>query len=190
MLNGLYGYLFGNVAEETITQKENVADSLMSNAPSKSKEENEWVLIEQNRSGRSSPVLVPCPELQEIDNLSTISSNPSTPQRNPKNLQKEENKRAVKAFVQQRQYLAQKLFEEPSTTSPSQIQAVTSPPLSPKSEKTLLAKVQSVNLTATQLKRANKAEQVQNESKTKSRSKKHCKNNHCRNNDRKVNNLN
>ncbi|CAJ0575999.1 unnamed protein product, partial [Mesorhabditis spiculigera] len=68
MLNGIYGYLFG-AAEAT--------DNCENEAPCVSKElvEDDWQLVgaEMLSSGRSSPVLVPRAEIQDIDELSLTS---------------------------------------------------------------------------------------------------------------------
>uniref|UniRef100_A0A1I7W870 SH3 domain-containing protein n=1 Tax=Heterorhabditis bacteriophora TaxID=37862 RepID=A0A1I7W870_HETBA len=70
MLNGLYGYIFGS---------EDSNDSQMSQDseafPVDKTIENDWCLVEDVSSGRSSPVFIPYPEMRDIDQLSFTSKN-------------------------------------------------------------------------------------------------------------------
>lgn len=146
--------------------------------------EDDWILVDDQISGRSSPVIVPNPEILDLDGISTTSVASSvnsfrisTPL-NPSQLRHDEAKRQAKSIVAQRIRLEQKLFEEPSSLRP------------PVKIDDIRAKTVTNQLTASKLKRSTAAGHVASETKIKQRSKKGGKLLAGRNNDRKVNNLN
>lgn len=162
MLNGLYGYLFGEEIIDGTYNNENEAPSVSKRV------EDDWYLVEDCTSGRSSPVMVPNPELEDIDSLSMKSEKvrgaPTAAE-----LRKAEALKQAKALTAQRIALENALFAEvPSTIGVS------------------ASKLKSVPLmSSSRLKRG--ATQV--DTKPKQRSKKAGKMCSGVSNDRKVNNI-
>uniref|UniRef100_A0A0M3HSJ2 Uncharacterized protein n=1 Tax=Ascaris lumbricoides TaxID=6252 RepID=A0A0M3HSJ2_ASCLU len=191
MLNGLYGFIFGNMAaadsaQKTISQ-ENVAVltnqlALVANNSAKNaaKVDDDWIFVEDRASGRSSPVFVANLEVEDLDSVSTIStvSTASSTPPSPAQIRHSEALQHAKMIVAQRSRLEQKLFGDPNLLRPSN-----------KCGDTRTKSVTS-QLTASKLKRSTAAGHVASESKVKQRSKKGGKLLAGRNNDRKVNNLN
>jgi hypothetical protein len=184
MINGIYGYLFGNdSSEENVTQSS--AD--VNNADRKA-EEQDWILVDEARSGRSSPVVVAEPELEELESNVSSCADERRKEQEMKKHEKEEKRKAIRMALQERQFIAMKMFEEstgPSTTTSANSFGLDSAGNTPPSPPAPLNK-----LTASKLKRAGRAEIVQNEAKVKNRSKKNGKISAGRNNDRKCNNIN
>ncbi|VDK41772.1 unnamed protein product [Anisakis simplex] len=194
MLNGLYGYIFGNDStsdciEEVIPHSDvNVLESV-SSAPVASitpkrtnKVDDDWILVEDRASGRSSPVFVANLELEDLDSVSTISTlstnDQATAISSPQQSRHSEAVRHAKMLVAQRSKLEQKLFEDPCLIK-SNIKY-----------DDMWTKSVTNNFTASKLKRSTAAGHVASESKIKPRKKKSGKLCAGRNNDRKVNNLN
>uniref|UniRef100_A0A914ZUW3 Uncharacterized protein n=1 Tax=Parascaris univalens TaxID=6257 RepID=A0A914ZUW3_PARUN len=191
MLNGLYGFIFGNMAAVDSAQKiisqENVAvltDQLAlvanNSANNAAKIEDDWIFVEDRASGRSSPVFVANLEIEDLDSVSTISTDSttnSTPP-SPAQIRHSEALQHAKMIVAQRSRLEQKLFGDPNLLRPSNKYGDTR------------TKSVTSQLTASKLKRSTAAGHVASESKIKQRSKKGGKLLAGRNNDRKVNNLN
>ncbi|MFH4976337.1 hypothetical protein AB6A40_003046 [Gnathostoma spinigerum] len=195
MFSAVYDLFFGNSNDSVnSTQKENVGaiggdispiacnkKSLISqNSPSKvlcnriAKDED-WIFVE-NCSGRSSPVFVPFPELQDIDAMSiqtAVSHSESIP--SSAELRSAENLKLVKSITARRTRLEQTLFDSSVV------------PTSKKSD----AKTGSVSnkWNNAKLNRSTAANYVAAESKIKQRSKKGGILNSGRNNNRKVNNI-
>lgn len=167
MINGLYGYFFGAEEEELdVTQMEN-----QENEPSGSKKvvEDDWLLIEECGSGRSSPVLVPNLELEDIDELSLKNEKIARPSKDL--VRRAEANRQAKLINAKRLTLQNAMFTE--VPQPQISQRASSPPTS---------------LTGSRLKRVSAV--AHGDCKPKQRSKKAGKLSSGRNNDRKVNNLN
>ncbi|CEF68506.1 Hypothetical protein SRAE_2000316300 [Strongyloides ratti] len=153
MMNNIYGYLFGdnsnndmdsNYSDESmdgiITSQQNPISISRSSSSSNFGEDVDWVLINQGKSGRSTPELIPEYELNDMDDcLSTVSgiSTPktsgsgnetkdndvknqtkmsmrqlATKQRMLEKAKKEEHKKAVRAKQAQKNLLMHALFSE------------------------------------------------------------------------------
>ncbi|KAK5969325.1 hypothetical protein GCK32_001480 [Trichostrongylus colubriformis] len=166
MLHGLYGYIFG--AEDSNDSNDSQAsnDSETSLGPAGKVTEDDWCLVDDAPSGRSSPELIPNLELRDIDQLSFAS-------KKAKNSQPLLNGSMVVTW--NRPETIWRLFADVDA------------PGNPVSLTSLKAKTSLVS--AGKLKRATAATHVNSEAKTKTRSKKVGKMSSGRNNDRKVNNI-
>lgn len=136
--------------------------------------DDDWCLVDDVPSSRSSPELIANPELRDIDQLS-FASQKSAPPPTAEEIRRSEELRRAKATTAHRLQLERVLFSDGETPSPTI-------PLAPLKVKTSL-------VSASKLKRATAASHVNSESKTKTRSKKAGKLSSGRNNDRKVNNI-
>ncbi|KAL6732352.1 hypothetical protein Aduo_003119 [Ancylostoma duodenale] len=133
--------------------------------------EDDWCLVDDAPSGRSSPELVPNPELRDIDQLS-FASKKSAPAPTAEEIRRSEELRQAKAATAHRLQLERVLFED--VDSPNGSLTLTS------------LKAKNSLVSAAKLKRATAVTHVSSESKTKTRSKKAGKMSSGRNNDRKV----
>ncbi|CAD5206288.1 unnamed protein product [Bursaphelenchus okinawaensis] len=173
MLDGVYSYFFGS--------EQSTADA-ESNEQLKGRND-EWIMVDP-KSGRSSPVMVDEPVINELDDMtSEVSSQMNQPVLTATEIRKrakakalmkkEEQKRKVKATIQQRQWLEEKLFEDPDAeTNDSPPSSVQNSPPGP--QKPLDKLIMSQPMTR----------------KQKQRSKKAGSNSSGRSNDRKCNNIN
>uniref|UniRef100_A0A0N5BA43 BZIP domain-containing protein n=1 Tax=Strongyloides papillosus TaxID=174720 RepID=A0A0N5BA43_STREA len=153
MMNNIYGYLFGdnnsndiegNYSDESLdglrSSQQNPTSISRSSSSSDFGEDVDWVLINQGKSGRSTPEMIPEYELNDIDDcLSTVSgiSTPKTSgsgneskdnemknqnkmsmrqlaakQRMLEKAKKEEHKKVVRAKQAQKNLLMHALFSE------------------------------------------------------------------------------
>ncbi|CAJ0595180.1 unnamed protein product [Cylicocyclus nassatus] len=171
MLHGLYGYIFG-AEDSNDSQASN--DSEASLCPPGKMAEDDWCLVDDAPSGRSSPELVPNLELRDIDQLS-FASKKSAPAPSAEEIRRSEELRQAKAATAHRLQLERVLFSDADTPNAPL-------PLTSLKAKNSLA-------SASKLKRATAATLQNSEPKTKTRSKKAGKMSSGRNNDRKVNNI-
>ncbi|CAI4227554.1 unnamed protein product [Auanema sp. JU1783] len=173
MLTGIYDYIFGSEdSNDATVAKENMI-------PSSCKDDaftaDDWYLVDDLASGRSSPVLIPNPDIRDIDSLS-FSSRKQSPPPTADQIKRAEALKQARALAAQRLQLERMLFAD--VESPLTLQA----PTKKSSGTTEL-------LSAGKMKRAVAASHVNSDTKTKSRSKKAGKMSSGRNNDRKCNNL-
>ncbi|CAJ0949122.1 unnamed protein product, partial [Mesorhabditis belari] len=178
MLNGLYGYFFGGESAQGTEQHYDRDNNNRENEAPNGKdfaEDEDWQLVPsiENVSGRSSPVIVPQPELRDIDTLSLQSNKTAT---STKVLRRAEDMRQARAQAIQKLALETALFANAAASLQSNGKTKTS------------AGANGAQMTTSCLKRASAA--AQSDSKGKQRSKKAGKLNSGRNNDRKCNNLN
>ncbi|WKX89226.1 hypothetical protein Q1695_008687 [Nippostrongylus brasiliensis] len=168
MLHGLYGYIFGG---EDSNDSQISNDSEASLGPAGKITEDDWCLVDDAPSGRSSPELIANPELRDIDQLS-FASKKSAPPPTAEEIRRSEELRQAKAATAHRLQLERVLFSDAD---------------SPTSTLTMTAlKAKTSLVSAAKLKRATAANLVNSEAKTKTRSKKAGKMSSGRNNDRKV----
>nr|CDJ95934.1 Protein T28B8.1 [Haemonchus contortus] len=173
MLHGLYGYIFG-AEDSNDSQVSN--DSETSLSPAGKVTEDDWCLVDDAPSGRSSPELIPNLELRDIDQLSFASKKvKSAPPPTAEEIRRSEELRQAKAASAHRLQLERVLFAD--VDSPGNSVTLTS------------LKAKTALVSAGKLKRATAATHVNSEAKTKTRSKKVGKMSSGRNNDRKVNNI-
>ncbi|KAK6106395.1 hypothetical protein QQG55_24045 [Brugia pahangi] len=226
MLDAFYGYFFGSEDVNSSNTKENVTvltnstELVVCTLPSASSEtkDDDWILVDgQLSSGRSTPVIIPEPDLIAIDDeLSTVvtessrSLSPaSTPPRNDVLLQERvrcdctcdlsrgsrngissrhvERMRQAKQKAIERKELERKLFE-------NHLLGISSDADKKHANNTINNTTNNKTLNmlnnAAKMKRSTAAGHFATDSKTKSRSKKTSRLLAGRNNDRKVNTLN
>ncbi|CAD5208867.1 unnamed protein product [Bursaphelenchus xylophilus] len=118
MFDGVYSYFFGS---------EESSANVDANGERQEKGED-WVMVD-SKSGRSSPVLVAEPHIDDLDDMiSEVSSQMPSQQlltateirrraKAKEQARKEELKRKVRATIQHRQWLEEKLFEDPDASS-------------------------------------------------------------------------
>ncbi|KAK6022586.1 hypothetical protein OSTOST_11703, partial [Ostertagia ostertagi] len=96
MLHGLYGYIFG--AEDSNDSQASNDSETSSLGPAGKVTEDDWCLVDDAASGRSSPELIPNPELRDIDQLSFASKKvKSAPPPTAEEIRRSEELRQAKA---------------------------------------------------------------------------------------------
>ncbi|VDO82023.1 unnamed protein product [Heligmosomoides polygyrus] len=100
MLHGLYGYIFGG-EDSNDSQASN--DSEASLCPAGKMTEDDWCLVDDAASGRSSPEIIPNPEMRDIDQLSFASKKvQSVPPPTAEEIRRSEELRQAKAATAHR----------------------------------------------------------------------------------------
>ncbi|KAK6106394.1 hypothetical protein QQG55_24045 [Brugia pahangi] len=203
MLDAFYGYFFGSEDVNSSNTKENVTvltnstELVVCTLPSASSEtkDDDWILVDgQLSSGRSTPVIIPEPDLIAIDDeLSTervrcdCTCDLSRGSRNGISSRHVERMRQAKQKAIERKELERKLFE-------NHLLGISSDADKKHANNTINNTTNNKTLNmlnnAAKMKRSTAAGHFATDSKTKSRSKKTSRLLAGRNNDRKVNTLN
>ncbi|KAI1707671.1 hypothetical protein DdX_12224 [Ditylenchus destructor] len=193
MLNGLYGFIFGS--QDKVVGEEVKQGNGAQAGKTKKDEAGDWILVSEDSVEKSQPNNALIDECQSISSSApsmtaswseTESGNVANKKGNGKKVdeEKKQQKIAIAASLQQRQWLTQMLFSDPGTASGKAAQSI------PMAVEPVVVDAKLQTPSENRLKKANKAEHVQTQAKSKPRSKKQGpKSSANRNNDRKCNNI-